>query len=77
MPPVHRRRLRHLIAVVLVVTLGPGCAAVRPHERQNLARRSMTADKDAGQSRFDQHRNGAREGADGGTGEPGGGCGRN
>ncbi len=54
-----------------------GCAVVRPHERQNLARRSMIEDRPVGQSRFLQHQTGSREGADGGTGEPGGGCGCN
>jgi hypothetical protein len=37
----------------------------------------MTEDRDAGQRRFSQHQTGSREGADGGTGEPGGGCGCN
>lgn len=68
---------RALVAVVLAVTSLAGCAMVRPHERQNLARRSMTADRDPGESRFTQHKTGSREGADGGTGEPGGGCGCN
>ena len=68
---------RCLFAVVLGITLLSGCAVVRPHERQNLARRSMTADRDPGKARFTQHKSGAREGADGGTGEPGGGCGCN
>lgn len=65
------------IAFVLAVTTLAGCAVVRPHERQNLARRSMTADRDPGETRFTQHKTGSREGADGGTGEPGGGCGCN
>ena len=47
------------------------------HQRENLARRSMTQDRDAGEARFGQHQTGSREGADGGTGEPGGGCGCN
>lgn len=54
-----------------------GCAVVRPHERQNLARRTMTEDRQVGHRRFQQHQTGSREGADGGTGEPGGGCGCN
>ena len=68
---------RALFAVVLVVTSLAGCAMVRSHERQNLARRSMTTDRDPGETRFTQHKTGSREGADGGTGEPGGGCGCN
>jgi hypothetical protein len=37
----------------------------------------MVSDRDAGESRFEQHARGSREGADGGTGEAGGGCGCN
>jgi hypothetical protein len=55
----------------------PACATVRPHERENLSRREMVGDRDPGESRFGQHQAGSREGADGGTGEPGGGCGCN
>jgi hypothetical protein len=64
------------LAVLLVVLL-VGCGHVRPHERENLSRRSMTSDRDPGERRFGQHVTGSREGADGGTGEPGGGCGCN
>lgn len=66
------------IAIGLLACLGlAGCLVVRPHQRENLARRSMTADRDAGEVRFGQHQTGSREGADGGTGQPGGGCGCN
>jgi hypothetical protein len=65
------------VATLYLALATTGCAVVRPHERQNLARRSMTEDRDAGQRRFGQHQTGSREGADGGTGEPGGGCGCN
>jgi hypothetical protein len=54
-----------------------GCARVRPHQREHLSRRAMIADQEAGEARFQQHARGAREGADGGTGEAGGGCGCN
>jgi uncharacterized protein DUF4266 len=37
----------------------------------------MTSDRDPGEARFMEHERGAREGADGGTGQPGGGCGCN
>lgn len=67
-----------MIALCLLASLGlGGCLVVRPHQRENLARRSMTADRDAGEVRFGQHQTGSREGADGGTGQPGGGCGCN
>ena len=64
-------------SAALLLVLLSACAIVRPHQRENLARPSMTQDRDAGEARFRQHENGAREGADGGTGEPGGGCGCN
>ena len=70
---------RHTALGLLVLgLLGLGaCVRVRPHERENLSRRSMVMDRDAGERRFHQHVTGSREGADGGTGEPGGGCGCN
>lgn len=55
----------------------PGCARVKPWQREHLARRAMIDDRPPGEARFEQHGRGAREGADGGTGEPGGGCGCN
>jgi hypothetical protein len=64
-------------ALATLIFATAGCAVVRPHERQNLARKTMTEDRAPGQSRFLQHQTGSREGADGGTGEPGGGCGCN
>jgi len=72
---VFRLYVAALATVYLFATAG--CAVVRPHERQNLARRTMTEDRQAGHRRFQQHQTGSREGADGGTGEPGGGCGCN
>lgn len=69
--------MRRLLLSIAVIASLSGCAVVRPHERQNLARREMTADCDPGEARFRQHQTGSREGADGGTGEPGGGCGCN
>ncbi|MBA2540612.1 MAG: DUF4266 domain-containing protein [Deltaproteobacteria bacterium] len=50
---------------------------VKAHQRENLAKRAMTNDREPGESRFGQHATGSREGADGGTGQPGGGCGCN
>lgn len=66
------------VAIALVLSsLASGCVTVRAHERGHLAKRAMTDDRDAGESRFLEHERGAREGADGGTGQPGGGCGCN
>ncbi|HEY4182117.1 MAG TPA: DUF4266 domain-containing protein [Kofleriaceae bacterium] len=71
------RIVRHGLLLALVVSSLGGCVVVKAHERGNLAKRSMTNDKDAGEARFNQHMTGSREGADGGTGQPGGGCGCN
>jgi len=63
---------------VLVVSFGlGGCVVVHAHQRENLAKRPMTNDRDTGETRFGAHERGAREGAEGGTGQPGGGCGCN
>lgn len=65
------------LAVTLLLGGLAGCVRVHAHQREDLSRRSMTQDRDEGERRFDQHKAGSREGADGGTGEPGGGCGCN
>lgn len=70
-------RVALLTMVVGLVLASAGCVRVQAHQRGNLAKRAMTNDRDAGESRFGQHATGSREGADGGTGQPGGGCGCN
>lgn len=67
---------RYSLLLALAIGLG-GCIRVHPHEREDLSRRAMVDDRDPGSKRFDSHRAGSREGAEGGTGEPGGGCGCN
>ena len=62
--------------ILLSITVS-GCVVVHAHQRENLARRAMTNDKDTGETRFQQHERGSREAAEGGTGQPGGGCGCN
>ncbi len=62
---------------MIVAIASTGCVVVRAHQRENLAKRSMTNDVDPPEGRYKQHERGAREGADGGTGQPGGGCGCN
>jgi hypothetical protein len=73
--------LRHSTLLVVLIGLATaptaGCARVKPYQREYLARPAMVSDRDPGQMRFSQHQTGSREGADGGTGEPGGGCGCN
>jgi hypothetical protein len=71
-----RRPVRYLPLVAVLVSLS-GCAVVRANQREFHAKRAMINDRDPGEVRFDQHATGSREGADGGTGQPGGGCGCN
>lgn len=67
-----------VLALLLALLLDVGgCVVVHAHERGNLAKRAMTNDRDAGEARFMEHERGSREGADGGAGQPGGGCGCN
>ena len=74
MPP----RSSRLVALAALLALpSVGCARVRPWQREDLARRAMRDDQAPGEIRFDQHARGAREGADGGSGHAGGGCGCN
>lgn len=56
---------------------GAGCVVVQAHQRGHLAKRAMTDDRDPGEARFAGHARGSREGAEGGAGQPGGGCGCN
>jgi hypothetical protein len=74
-------RLRaSLVTAVALAALVSGCAhrppPVRAWQRGYLARRAMQFD-DGLEGRFRQHLYGAREGADGGYGYVGGGCGCN
>jgi len=69
-----------VIALGLLATAGfagTGCAVVGAHQREHLAKRAMTDDRAPGEARFNGHERGSREGAEGGTGQPGGGCGCN
>ncbi len=69
--------VRAILIVLVVALAGPGCVVVRAHQREDLAKRAMTNDRDSGEARFGEHERGSREGAEGGTGQPGGGCGCN
>ena len=65
------------IALLLSLLAGAGCARVRPWQREDLARRTMVADQEPGEARFDEHARSSREGAEVGSGQAGGGCGCN
>jgi hypothetical protein len=69
-------------ALVVATLLVSGCAGnrawlVKPHQRAYLADRIMRLDADAQQKKSDQHVLVYREGAIGGDGTAGGGCGCN
>jgi uncharacterized protein DUF4266 len=66
-----------VVAIAAGAAGGGGCARVRPWQREDLARRPMISDTEPGEARFESHSRGAREGAEGGNGEAGGGCGCN
>lgn len=66
-----------VLATLLSSFVLSGCVRVKAHQRGTLSKRSMTNDLDPGEARFKGHERGAREGADGGNNQPGGGCGCN
>lgn len=57
--------------------VGHGCATVKPYEREYLSRPSMDLEREAAEAKFYSHVLDAREGATGGFGTAGGGCGYN
>jgi hypothetical protein len=69
------------LAVAAVMLMPAACAhrppPIQPWQREHLAKRAMRFDSDLAEDRFRQHWLGAREGADLGYGQPGGGCGCN
>lgn len=72
--------MQRLTAVILAAALGlAGCGhlGVKAHQRELLADRIMKLDGDAQEKAADEHVLSNREGAIGGTGTAGGGCGCN
>jgi Domain of unknown function (DUF4266) len=66
------------IAVLLgLLSLAAGCVRVKPYERELLAKPTMTFQPDPHEDVLDLHMLEAREGAVGGYGSAGGGCGCN
>lgn len=64
-------------AVLLLTWGAAGCATVAPYERERLARRDMTFDRNPTLRFGQQHATAYREGSSGGEGASGGGCGCN
>ena len=74
----HSRSDRRLFAMLLLAIPASGCArAVLPSEKAYLADPIMQFDSDALEASSDAHVMQNREGAAGGTGTAGGGCGCN
>jgi hypothetical protein len=69
--------MRPLVLVLLVGLAGCGRYSVRPDEKEYLADRIMQPDYDEQETAADQHVLTNREGAAGGYGAAGGGCGCN
>ena len=67
---------RIAVACFLMLALG-GCVRVKPYERELLAKPIMTFSPDPHEDVLDNHMLEAREGAAGGYGSAGGGCGCN
>jgi hypothetical protein len=63
--------------LVLSLLLSSGCVVVKPYQREHLSERVMTPGAEAMEDRFKQHWSSSREGAVGGFGAAGGGCGCN
>jgi hypothetical protein len=68
--------VRLLLATLLACAAG-GCARVKPYEREMLSKPIMTFAPDPHEDVLDLHMLEAREGASGGYGSAGGGCGCN
>ena len=66
-----------VVLCFLVVAAAGGCARVKPYERELLAKPTMTFQPDPHEDVLDNHMLEAREGAAGGYGSAGGGCGCN
>ena len=73
-------KLASVIAALMLFTIS-GCSiskwTVKPHQRELLADRIMQLDADAQERSAEEHVLANREGAIGGTGTSGGGCGCN
>ncbi|MBL8511844.1 MAG: DUF4266 domain-containing protein [Betaproteobacteria bacterium] len=65
---------RRLFALMLVLTVA-GCANVSPTQRGTLARPDMQLDADIGLVKIREQTYASKEGAAGGRGTGGGGCG--
>jgi hypothetical protein len=70
-------RVKRLFLVVALGLTGAGCVVVKPYQREYLSVRAMDPTAEQAEDRFRAHWQGSREGAEGGFGAAGGGCGCN
>ena len=66
-----------LTLVLTLLTGAAGCVHVAPYEREDLSRPSMDVAREGPEAAFHAHVHDSREGATGGHGSTGGGCGCN
>jgi hypothetical protein len=71
------RRRAPIAALLLLVSLAPGCASVRPWERDILARDDMAWEPDPLEAQLRNHVYWSKEASLPGGGAGGGGCGCN
>lgn len=69
--------LLKMSALIFLCAVATGCVRVKPYERELLAKPTMTFQPDPHEDVLDNHMLEAREGAAGGYGSAGGGCGCN
>lgn len=72
-----KQGLKPVCAVVLAVLGLAGCATVAPYQREFLACPAMDLAREDSETAFRAHVHDSREGATGGHGSTGGGCGCN
>ncbi|MCB9604068.1 MAG: DUF4266 domain-containing protein [Sandaracinus sp.] len=72
-----RRRVVARLFLVAGMVVGAGCVHVAPYEREDLARPGMDTERESAEMGFQAHVHDSREGATGGAGSTGGGCGCN
>lgn len=68
--------MKRVILLIALVTTA-GCVVVKPYQREYLSERAMRPASEATEDRFRAHWQESREGAVGGFGSAGGGCGCN
>jgi len=69
--------VRRLALPILLALSASGCVVVKPYQREQLSERTMTPDSEVVEDRWRAHWQSSREGAIGGFGAAGGGCGCN